>query len=57
VGEITTGLAETQANVSQHLSRLRDRGVVVDTRRGRFVFYRLAELPAACNGILSAVTH
>jgi len=34
-----TGLS--QANVSQHLSIMRSKGIVVDERRGKNVYYRL----------------
>jgi DNA-binding transcriptional ArsR family regulator len=43
VGEIvqTTGL--TQSNVSNHLSCLRDCGLVASEQQGRFVYYQLSD--------------
>lgn len=41
VGDLCTTLGISQSNVSQHLAILRDRGVVVATRSGSRVVYRL----------------
>lgn len=41
VGELGAELGLSQTNVSQHLSILRDRGVVIATRSGTSVIYRL----------------
>jgi ArsR family transcriptional regulator len=43
VSDLETDLDCRQANISQHLAILRDRGVVVPTRRGKTVCYRLAD--------------
>lgn len=46
VGEIAKALDESQPKVSRHLALLRSSGVVLDTREGLWVFYRLAgDLP------------
>jgi ArsR family transcriptional regulator len=42
VGELTAALRLRQANVSQHLTLMRDRGIVAGRRDGRTVYYRLA---------------
>ena len=42
VGEICDELELPQANVSQHLAILRDRGLVTPRRDGQFVFYSLS---------------
>ncbi len=43
VSEIQDGLDRSQPNISQHLSILRDRGVVTGERDGARVCYRLAD--------------
>ena len=43
VGELTEALNESQPKVSRHLALLRSGGVVVDSRQGQWVFYRLSE--------------
>ncbi|MGL4381265.1 MAG: metalloregulator ArsR/SmtB family transcription factor [Vibrio sp.] len=43
VGELTEALAESQPKISRHLALLRASGVVVDTRQGQWVFYRLSD--------------
>lgn len=45
VCELTCALDESQPKVSRHLARLRSDGLLADTRRGQWVFYRLAALP------------
>ncbi len=42
VGEIASELNLSSQAVSQHLRLMKDRGVVVSTRRGRQIFYRMA---------------
>ncbi len=42
VSEICGEVGLPQANVSQHLAVLRDRGLVATRRDGQFVFYRVA---------------
>lgn len=42
-----------QANLSQHLMALRQAGVLLDRRDGRFVFYRLAD-PAMLSLVMNA---
>jgi len=43
VSELESDLDRRQANISQHLAILRDRGLVTSTRKGRMVCYRLAD--------------
>jgi DNA-binding transcriptional ArsR family regulator len=43
VSDLETDLDRRQANISQHLAILRDRGLVIPTRRGKMVCYRLAD--------------
>lgn len=43
VGELTEALHESQPKISRHLALLRSSGVVVDTRQGQWVFYRLSD--------------
>ncbi len=42
VSEICDETGIAQANVSQHLAVLRDRGLVMSRRHGQFVFYSVA---------------
>lgn len=41
VCELTDALAERQYNVSRHLKILRDAGLVIPARNGRWVYYEL----------------
>jgi len=43
VSDLETDLDRRQANISQHLAILRDRGMVIPTRKGKTVCYRLAD--------------
>ncbi|MFV0450006.1 MAG: metalloregulator ArsR/SmtB family transcription factor [Vibrio sp.] len=43
VGELTEALNESQPKISRHLALLRSSGVVVDTRQGQWIFYRLSD--------------
>ena len=43
VGELATSLGLRQANLSQHLARMRERGLVAPRRQGATVFYSLAD--------------
>ncbi|UCF05906.1 MAG: helix-turn-helix transcriptional regulator [bacterium] len=42
VGEIAMELDLSSQAISQHLRLMKDRGVVVSTRRGRKIYYRMA---------------
>lgn len=42
VTELTTELALPQANVSQHLAVLREKGLVTSRREGNWVYYELS---------------
>lgn len=53
VCELMAALEDHQSRVSRHLSQLRSCGLVLDERRGQWVFYRLhPELPAWCCHVL-----
>jgi DNA-binding transcriptional ArsR family regulator len=43
VSDLETDLDRRQANISQHLAILRDRGLVIPIRKGKTVCYRLAD--------------
>ena len=43
VGELVSATSLSQPNASNHLSCLRDCGLVVATQRGRFVTYQLSD--------------
>ncbi len=44
VGQITDQVGTSQSNVSQHLSMLRDRGVICSSKRANQVYYRIHDL-------------
>ncbi len=43
VGELAHSLGVSASTASQHLSRLRDSGVVTGTRRAQKIYYRIAD--------------
>jgi ArsR family transcriptional regulator, arsenate/arsenite/antimonite-responsive transcriptional repressor len=43
VCELTAALEESQPKVSRHLAQLRQCGVLVDERKGQWVYYRIAD--------------
>ena len=43
MSELARSLSTTQSNTSQHLAVLRQKGIVIATRDGSFVRYRLAD--------------
>ncbi len=51
VGRLTSELGLPQANVSQHLAILRERGIVTTRREGTNIYYRLAneKIAQACD--------
>jgi len=51
VGQLVTSLDLPQANVSQHLAILRERGIVTTRRKGTTIYYSLAnpKIGEACN--------
>ena len=53
VGKLAELCEVEQASASDHLGRLRDRGILVQDRRGRQVYYRVAA--PAVGGILNCV--
>lgn len=54
VCELTASLEESQPKISRHLAQLRQCGLLVDRREGKWVFYRInPELPRWCLNALS----
>lgn len=43
VGELEEFLGTTQSNVSQHLAKLRDKGILSSRRDGNQVYYRIED--------------
>ena len=43
VCELSSALASIQPKISRHLAHLRKSGLVLDERRGQWVYYRLSE--------------
>lgn len=43
VCELTEALQESQPKISRHLAQLRQSGLLVDTRKGQWVYYQLAQ--------------
>jgi ArsR family transcriptional regulator len=43
VCELTYALQESQPKISRHLALLRQAGVLVDVRRGQWIYYHVAE--------------
>ena len=61
VGEIVEATEFTQSNVSNHLSCLKDCGLVVSEKRGRFAYYgisdpRVETILSLSENVLSEVT-
>ncbi|CNE20654.1 metalloregulator ArsR/SmtB family transcription factor [Yersinia mollaretii] len=42
VCDITTAIQEAQPKISRHLAMLRESGVLLDRREGKWVYYRLS---------------
>lgn len=58
VCEFVHALDLSQPRVSRHLGQLRDMRIVIDQRRGQWVYYRLnPELPQWARQTLEAVFH
>ena len=56
VCELTYALDDIQPKVSRHLAALRDAGIVMDQRRGQWIYYRINPgLPAWARELLGAV--
>jgi ArsR family transcriptional regulator len=54
VCELTHALDVLQPRISRHLAQLRDTGLVLDKRRGQWVYYRMnPQLPGWVNTVLS----
>lgn len=55
VCELVEALEDSQPKISRHLAQLRASGVLVDSRRGQWVYYALAStLPAWAIEVLQA---
>ncbi len=53
VCELTHALDLIQPKISRHLAQLRDAGIVLDQRKGQWVYYRLhPDLPAWAKAVL-----
>ena len=56
VCEFVHALSLPQPRISRHLGQLRERGIVVDERRGQWVYYRLnPDLPTWAAEVLATV--
>jgi len=54
VCELTHALDLLQPRISRHLAQLRESGLVLDQRRGQWVYYRMnPQLPDWVNGVLA----
>ena len=57
VCELTYALGVIQPKISRHLATLRDAGIVLDQRAGKWVYYRIApDLPDWVRSILEAAS-
>lgn len=53
VCELMTALDEIQPKISRHLAKLRQNGLLIDTRRGQWVFYSVnPQLPSWAHRVL-----
>ncbi|WP_038911044.1 metalloregulator ArsR/SmtB family transcription factor [Dickeya dadantii] len=53
VCDLCEGLQEPQPKISRHLALLRDAGLLVDRRQGKWIHYRLSpHVPAWCATII-----
>ncbi|WP_127960093.1 metalloregulator ArsR/SmtB family transcription factor [Serratia microhaemolytica] len=53
VCELCSSLKESQPKISRHLSMLRESGLLLDRRDGKWIYYRLSpHLPAWVFGVL-----
>ncbi|WP_145489330.1 metalloregulator ArsR/SmtB family transcription factor [Yersinia aleksiciae] len=53
VCDITTAIQEAQPKISRHLAMLRESGILLDRREGKWVYYRLSpHLPVWAANIL-----
>ncbi len=50
-GDISSKFAMTQATVSHHLSVLKEAGLIIDDKKGKYIFYELNT--TVIDGILS----
>lgn len=56
VCELTEALQESQPKVSRHLAQMRQSGVLVDERRGQWVYYHIAtDLPGWAQKIVDGL--
>lgn len=58
VCEITEALNLSQPKISRHLALLRNLSILLDQRKGQWVYYRLnPELPAWAVAVLKIISH
>jgi ArsR family transcriptional regulator len=55
VCELAASLEEVQPSISRHLSILREAGWLKSRREGTWIFYRLDELPAWAELVITAI--
>ncbi|WP_261873609.1 metalloregulator ArsR/SmtB family transcription factor [Vibrio rarus] len=56
VCELTHALQESQSKVSRHLAQMRHSGILVDERRGQWVYYHIAkDLPGWASNIIAGL--
>jgi ArsR family transcriptional regulator len=56
VCELTQALKESQPKVSRHLALMRQSGILVDTRKGQWVYYHIAaDLPGWAKKIIEGL--
>lgn len=56
VCELTQALGESQPKVSRHLAQLRQSGVLVDERKGQWVYYQVSsDLPGWMRKVITSL--
>lgn len=56
VCDLTQSLQESQPKVSRHLAQLRQSGILIDERRGQWVFYHISpEIPGWAKAIIEGL--
>ena len=57
VGDIASALGITVANTSQHLARLREKGIVATRKEGASIYYTIVDsrIPRACDLIRASL--
>ncbi len=58
VCELMDALEESQPKISRHLAQLRQSGVLLDERRGQWVYYRISgDLPEWLGQVIRELAH